>query len=341
MFPLIETAAAFAAVMLVTSLFVSAVVQVIQGRLELRPKILGGMLVTLARTYRESPDAEVPTRGEQSAFSQAILSHPLLHTPEAYDAAGRDKASLARRLDYIDKDDLIALVKTPGPERAPDIRGVVKDVVKFEAFVTRWFDTVGATASQAFKRHMRRITLVVSCLVVMLFNLDGLHLVGDLYRDRIARDVLVKQGELLRETASRLGAIDDAGSGADVAARREATTRELLVQLQKTASTLDQASPAVGWQSSWIVKRWCAYEGACASDVERPTRAELIGDVLLWLCGLVFSCVMLSLGAPFWATMLGQLVNLGNAVQKAKAGPAGKEAEGDEKKAAEPEKKKA
>ena len=38
--------------------------------------------------------------------------------------------------------------------------------------------------------------------------------------------------------------------------------------------------------------------------------------------GLVFSCAMLSLGAPFRATTLGSLVNLTNAVQKAKSAPA-------------------
>jgi hypothetical protein len=339
MFPLIETAAAFAAVMLVTSLFVSAVVQVIQGLLELRPRILGGMLVTLARNYRESPDDEPPTRTEQKAFSEAILSHPLLHTPEALDAAGRDRAKLARRLDYIDDDDLVALVKAPGVERAPDVHAVVKDVIKFEAFVAQWFDTVGATASQAFKHHMRRITLAVSCAVVVAFNLDGLHLVGDLYRDQVARGVLVKQVEAIRQTASRLGEVEDRAAGVDPSARRDHTLGELLVELKKTETILDEASLGVGWQSSWIVKRWRAYEGPDTPAAERPTRAGMIGDGLLWLSGLLFSCVMLSLGAPFWATMLGQLVNLGNAVQKAKSAPSGKEAEAEERKTGEAPKK--
>lgn len=317
MFPLLETAAAFAAVMLVTSLFVSAAVQVIQSLLALRPKILGGMLITLARTYRETPGSLPPTFAQQKAFAEAILSHHLLHTAETIDATGDDAAKLAKRVDYLDKDDLVELVKNHFPAEAetePAIRAVVKDVEKFEAFVAQWFDTIGATASQAFKKRIRHITVGVSCAVVVLFNLDGLHLVGDLYRDQVARDVLVRQADTLRDTASRLGVLEAVGA----AAPRDAAIKELVVEMKKTASILDEASPGVGWQGSWIVKRWSAYEAARA---ERPACAgmgRLAADALFWIAGLLFSCVMLSLGAPFWATMLGGLVNLGNAVQKVK-----------------------
>lgn len=314
MFPLIETAAAFAAVMLVTSLFVSAVVQVIQSLLGLRPQILGGMLVTALRGYRDRAGLSAPTDQEEQAFVEAILGNPLLHTATAVAAAKKGKATLSRTIDYLHMDDLVALVRRSFEDGAPatgPVRDVVTDLRKFEDFIARWYGTIGATASEHFKRRMRHITTVVSCLVVLGFNVDGIHLIGDLYRDQAARTTLRVEADDIRKTAARLGQIP-AEEG--TAARREADVQALTAELAKTAAILDQPAAGIGWQDSWILKRWRA------SPPVPPVR--LAADVALWIAGLVFSCVMLSLGAPFWATTLGRLVNLGNAVQKWKGGGA-------------------
>lgn len=312
MFPLIETAAAFAAVMLVVSLFVSALVQAIQSVLGLRAAGLTDMLLTLVHNYAEIHGIDLDEEGEK-AFVEAIVSHPLLHARKSGKAA---RAAGSRPIEYLDQNDLVDLVKTEmtrSTKSARDVKKAVVDVEQFTRFVERWYETVGATASQYFKHWMRRLTLVVSCAVVVAFNFDGFHLITDLQRDSSQRSALAREIEAIHETSQRLMPPAPAA-----VASTDAALESLRQEMTTTTKLLEETGVGIGWQSSFIVKRWRAYHNA---DGPRISSARMLADAALWLSGLVFSCVMLSLGAPFWATTLGSLVNLTNAVQKAKTTP--------------------
>ncbi len=312
MFPLIETAAAFAAVMLVVSLFVSALVQAIQSLLGLRAAGLTDMLLTLVHNYAEIHGIDLDEEGEK-AFVEAIVNHPLLH------ARNRGKGARgggSRPIEYLDQNDLVDLVKTEmtrSTKSARDVKKAVVDVEQFTRFVERWYETVGATASQYFKHWMRRLTLVVSCAVVVAFNFDGFHLITDLQRDSSQRSALAREIAAIHETSQRLAPAAPAAP-----ASADATLESLKQEMNTTSKLLEETGVGVGWQSSFIVQRWRAYH---AAGDPRISSARMLADALLWLSGLIFSCVMLSLGAPFWATTLGSLVNLTNAVQKAKTTP--------------------
>jgi hypothetical protein len=319
MFPLIETAAAFAAVMLVASLFVSAIVQALQSAMGLRARGLEDMLLTLIHNYAELHDEEGLSPAEEQAFVQAIVNHPLLHSKQAQtpkSPRGVPRPGAQRRIEYLDQDDLLALVRMEmnredGRGHKDVVKRTVSNLEEFVAFVERWYETVGATASQYFKHRMRQLTLLVSCLVVVLFNFDGLHLIGDLHRDGTQRAALTREIEALHDTSRSL---ESKPAGDTLAAELQALKREM----NETSKLLRESGVDVGWQSSFIARR--LREGP---DHEHPGYARLAGELLLWLAGLGFSCVMLSLGAPFWATTLGSLVNLTNAVQKAKSGSGG------------------
>ena len=293
MFPLIETATAFAAVMLVVSLFVTALVQAISSRLGWRSTGLTNMLLTLISNYGTIHARDLKEEDEK-AFVDAVVTHPLLHSLRPRSAAG---TALTRPVEYVDQDDLIDLVTTEmgqATERAKAIRKAVVDAEQFKAFVERWYETVGATSSQHFKQRMRRLTLIVSCVLVVSFNFDGFHLLTDLHREETHGSAITHEIEGIQASAIRSGV-------------------------------------GVGWQSSFIADRWRAHQERHPKGPSFPPDREMLGDGLLWLMGLVFSCAMLSLGAPFWATTLGGLVNLTNAVQKAKSAPAADPPTGPEK----------
>jgi hypothetical protein len=325
MFPLIETAAAFAAVMLVVSLFVSALVQAIQSGLGLRAAGLNDMLLSLVHNYGILHGQDL-SEDEEKAFVDAIVTHPLLHTLRPKTLGG---AKVTRPIEYLDQDDLIDLVKTEMSQPTLSGRAVLKavvDVARFTAFVERWYETVGATSSQHFKLRMRRLTLVVSCLIVVAFNFDGIRLISDLHRDETERGALAHEIEVIQRSSRQLAA--QQREGGDAAAKAppavEPALQELTEELRRTSRILEGSGLGAGWQSSYIVSRWSAYSHhGRDGDSREPeiTLRHVLGDTLLWLAGIVFSCVMLSLGAPFWATTLGSLVNLTNAVQKAKSGP--------------------
>ena len=318
MFPLIETAAAFAAVMLVVSLFVSAMVQAIQSGLGLRAAGLTDMLLTLIHNYTEIHGIDLDEEGE-NAFVEAIVTHPLLHSRRTGKAA---RAGAARPIEYLDQNDLVDLVRTEMTRSTKSARAVqkaVNDVEQFTRFVERWYETVGATASQYFKHRMRQLTLLVSCVVVVSFNFDGLHLIGDLHRDSSQRSALAREITAIQDASRRLSP-PRAGEEPAVKASSDATLEALTRELSTTSTLLKETDVGIGWQSSFIAQRWRAHHDQGNPSEARALDARLVGDAMLWLAGLVFSCVMLSLGAPFWATTLGSLVNLTNAVQKAKTG---------------------
>jgi hypothetical protein len=324
MFPLIETATAFAAVMLVVSLFVTALVQAISSRLRWRSTGLTNMLLTLISNYGTLHARDL-TEADENAFVVAVVTHPLLHSLRPKSADG---TALTRPVEYVDQTDLLDLVTTEmdqATERGRAIRKAVADVEQFKAFVERWYETVGATSSQHFKQRMRRLTLIVSCALVVIFNFDGFHLLTELHREETHGGDLNHQIEAIAASAARLGAQHHEGSGAADAAHPPLTEPDLVelkAEMEKTVEALKNSGVGIGWQSSFIVRQWRNHQERHRKDSAFPPDREMVGDALLWMMGLVFSCAMLSLGAPFWATTLGGLVNLTNAVQKVKTAPA-------------------
>jgi hypothetical protein len=318
--PLVETAIAFAAVMLAASLFVTALVQLLQGLLRWRGKTLTDTLKQLFHGFRDfHGDDQAHDDAAATRFAHDLLGDPSLHARDVMRRYRDDPQQLAERIEYLHPDDLMALVHNQAgvpsdtgrdaPLPPAWTEGQAKPYATttgLQRYVDRWFPTVEATHAQDFKRKVRRLTVALSSLIVVLFCLDGLKLVSTLYYNRAAASNLAAQVDTLRATAARLG------TGAS-STERDQTTKDLSLELEKTATILDDAGAGIGWQNAWIVKRWCAFKGYC--DGPSPTLPRLLLDVLLWLTGLAFSCVMLSLGAPFWYSTLSSLLRLRNEVE--------------------------
>ncbi len=334
--PLVETALAFAAVMLATSLFVSAIVQLIANALQLRGHTLQQLLEQLWQSFREhfGAGAGADDPGAQK-FAVQVLTHPALHArdnTQRYPAAS-DKSKLALKVDYLHPADLMSLVRGMSSKDGDAVAAGTKlpeswgtgtwaTVGNFESYVKRWFGTIEATHSQDFKQQMRRLTLGVSFAVVVLFCLDGIQLINTLWHDRTAAEALTKQVDTLQQTAARLGvAAAPAGTldSSSAAVASDTTSKALVLELQKTATILDDAGAGIGWQNARITRRWCAYRGYCQDPPVSGGR--LLADFFLFLFGLAFSCVMLALGAPFWVTTLSSLIRLQNEVQRVKQQP--------------------
>ncbi|WP_433926432.1 hypothetical protein AB3662_26280 [Sorangium cellulosum] len=346
MIPLLETALAFALIMLTASLFVSAVVQVIINVGRYRSCVLIHMLRSLIhgfRTFHRDPEVVDPVTGRpapdalsrneacEMRFVHEVLADPVLHARSAKLVAGSDPARLALLVEYIDADDLISIaagasvaVDAEGRERLLPGRwvscgqgGAVETkryatLDQFSAYVRRWFPTLEGTASQTFKQRARQLTLLVSMMVVLLFNFDGFRVLARLHEHGASRAQVIAQADTVTTTAARLGerpqrAPDELG---------DATLEDFRLEMQKAATVLDEANLGIGWQESWIVARFCAYRGE--SPAASPTALQLVRDTLFWLAGLAFSCGMLSLGAPFWVTTFSRLIQMRNEVQHRK-----------------------
>jgi hypothetical protein len=395
MFPLMETALAFVAAMLAASLFVSALVQVLQGVGRYRARTVSELLHSLIHGFRVyHNDADIlaaeaaPTPAEkrkaladankcEDVFVKDILVDPVLHQRGEEIQYQDEPQQLCRMVEYIDEGDLIrlgrnyaeyyellrkqgnppgvapppaapasaappvaaAVAAAPPPPAAPQgpplavlplplvwVGGAshadkpYADTQKFGEYVTQWFTTLEGTAAESFKKRIRRLTLVIACSVVVLFNLDGIDLVRGLFANGNARAALGAQAGTLQDTADRLRI-----AGFDGGAQSQAlSNHDLALVMQKTATILDEVNIGIGWQNSWITRRWAAYKGVSAIPGLPPTRVRLVLDTLSWVLGLFFSAAMVSLGSRFWLSMLAKVLPLKNEVQYRKQEEAAK-----------------
>ncbi|HEY3255637.1 MAG TPA: hypothetical protein VGJ91_16880 [Polyangiaceae bacterium] len=235
----------------------------------------------------------------------------------------------------------LTILTRPGDERrflpaswllaAPDAQAAQRLAVdkpyatlaKFAEYVQHWFPTFEATATQTFRAKIRRLTVVVACSLVVLLNIDAVHLALTLYRN--SGGSYSEHIPELQQQALRLGAtnvVDLVPVPAIGAALPPANPSLLL-------SALDDPTLGLGWQGSAIVDTWCAHTGQCPSTLAPLGGWQAASATLVWLLGLALSCALLSLGAPFWYNALAGLLNLRNALQTkneradaAKAAPA-------------------
>lgn len=178
----------------------------------------------------------------------------------------------------------------------------------FDAYVKRFFKTFEATTTEMFRAQMRRLTLVVSCIVVVLANLDGIHLIRVLRADDSADGPTAALNRNVAELQTVARRLNVEGTALREDEQLDTSSRELALEIQKSASVLDDPNLGFGWQDSWIVKRWCAYRGRC----EEPaiSGSALARDTLVWVIGLVFSCILVSFGQSVWYKVIENLLGL-------------------------------
>jgi hypothetical protein len=329
---IVSTLIGFATVMLTASLVVMALVRIVQFLGDRRGKTVGEMLAALIRGYRQlHGDAGYGYDDRDTAFIVDVLSFPTLHlprdiprsiksTPGAPAPSDQELRKLTNRVEYLSKESLLAIVdalsRVSGKPELPatwyaNLSPEARSLSSFNAYVEQWFETVEAVSSESFKSEARRLTALMSCLVVVAMNIDGFQLASALYHDsaltaeleRRAPDVLA----LAQKRQAEAVAPDQGG--------RDRLLDGVTGDLRQTNAVLNEPGLELGWQNSWITKAWCKSCAPPGVVVPARTWAEWLPNLARWLAGLFFSCVMLSLGAPFWTDRLKDLLNLRNSMQ--------------------------
>lgn len=364
MFPIIETAIAFVAIMLAASLAVTAIVRMIHAAGGTRSEGVPNMLIRLHHGFLVSRGQKCELGdAHERQFVADVLSSPVLHTTEQYKklqkeifeltldnpfvdpeekhekrSAAEEKRykaaykKLSRSLEYLSGDDLVAIIKERSVER--EVAGEKQQVIPgswrdelsdeeatttvFVDYVERWFKTVEGTVAQQFGDRARKLAISVSCLVVVLLNLDGLRLAQTLHTNRVLSANLAARVSLLQESADRLELENGSGLGTygDEVSPGDGW-EDLKLEVQNAAAFMTNDALPLGWQNSHITRKWCAYRESCQS--ETPIRlGSMAGQAVLWILGLLFSCILVSQGAPFWVNRLRELLRLKNAVQARK-----------------------
>lgn len=316
-------------VMLAASLIVMCLVRILQYLANMRGKTLGEMLGALNRGFRtRGGDMTAIDDAPQLAFVSDVLTYPTLHAsttlvattvkhlPVAELARRREQAAV--KVEYLSKKDLLQIVRSMLEKDTSSIPNLLparwseqlppeaRTFRAFEAYVNEWYETLEGSATEQFKLTARRMTASLSCVVVVLFNIDGLQLATTIFNNPDLQAQLASQAGPLLETAERTGATRSVESQTS---DREQVTSGVEMTFTQANGVLNEPALMLGWHGNPLVKAWCS------GTEPRPSTPTLTN--IRWLAGLVLSCVLLSLGAPFWADTLKRLLNLQNTLKTA------------------------
>jgi len=343
----------FVTVMLAASLVVSVLVRIVHYLADKRSKTLGEMLGALNHAFRaDRGDHVFAGDTPQTTFVLDVLTYPTLHLSsdlKAFASTGRryldvqtQRQAVAKRVEYLSEENLIEIVTRltaaeskaladPKAGKIPArwygrIEPDPPTLGELISFIRAWYKTIEDVGTQSFALASRRLTAVLSCIVVVFLCLDGIQLGVDLYRAPASlTDRLAEQGGTLLQSPLQAEAIHPTGKAT---AERDPNLQDLESTLIQNNSVLNEPGLNLGWQNSWIVKELARVK---RHRPDAPESGVLALHLFRWLIGILLSCLLVSLGAPFWADQLSALLNLRNATappkKKKKARPIEPEAQ--------------
>jgi hypothetical protein len=308
----IDTAVAFAMIMLLLSLVITAVVQLVVSVLGLRGRNLLWAVAHLV-------EAVDPSQKDHAAeLAREVLSHPVVATStnrllwlvdrmlEALGGKRRfndgkrpptavreeelvllfDRLRSEPRLSSAAKTSLDSLFD---PESAEPLK-------KFEAGIQTWFETVMDAASEKFKLWTRWITVVGALVLGFGFQVDSMEVFTHLSTDPALRTAVLEQAQ-------------DSG----LAQLYSSAFNQTATNGPTGTKELEHAGEALDLVLDKVYK-------TRVLDLHPPTSwAELWKSLRKSPGGKLLTVLLLSLGAPFWYGTLKNLVGLRSVVARKSA----------------------
>ena len=217
MLQLMDTAIAFAVVMLLLSLLITAVVQAVSALLDLRGKILQKHIEMLLRQVspgfrdtftklqqkgeaeEKNPDSGTPAKPDGKTIASVIAAAVVYHPALAQGA--RKVTTFTTRAKAVTASELVAVLKDLASiEADPPLDATLQKVLK-EKFLTvedgikKWFDTIMSRSSDLFVKQTRVITIIAAVVVAFVFHIDAGRIIHELYTNAEIRNSFVKMAD--------------------------------------------------------------------------------------------------------------------------------------------------
>lgn len=238
-------------------------------------------------------------RDNSQKFVDAFYEHPLVQSLSKGDngrpsyippeVVGQVVEALLH-VDQLGKSLRDAVDALPGDKKKNRIKGMLdtlvtqagNDAVQFRKAVETHFNASMDRASGWFKRYTQNIALAVAAALVIGANLDTVALTSSLASSPAARVKLVEIAE--QQVRDSVAAVDLAKAAEDAGALSAALDKTVAAQakVRIAADHMDAAGLQFGWTSL----------------------PKTPGEILSKIAGLIISIVAVSLGAPFWFSIL-------------------------------------
>lgn len=166
------------------------------------------------------------------------------------------------------------------------------DIAKFRESLEEWYDDHMDRVSGWYKRHVRKISLGVAAVLVVVFNVNVIAITRSLYTDEALRETVVSQAANAAECPK-----DDAS--------------DCLSDLRKEIQKSRASGLPIGWGTvSACTDATCSWhEQRGITDPENGTWQDIQTTLLLLVGWLLMVCATIP-GARFWFDALSRLGSL-------------------------------
>lgn len=286
---IVEVALGLAAVYLVFSLLCSTLVEFISGLFSLRGKQLERGIRYLV---------------EDETLSDNLLQHSMLsklsdkYRKASYIPSENFRIALIDSLQLYANDkktllDCLAQLPDGGLRQSltamwldsHDDESIFKDKIE------KWFSGNMVRVSGWYKRHIQKLLLLVAFILAALMNIDSIRIARDIPHDDELRIQMVKQLPVLMPEQ---GLFSASHLGPNPSVTEEITQLKDRYQvLQQTTNELEALELPLGWHRFGFVSQSFQWY-----------------DWLLMILGWFISAFAASMGADFWFSSIGKVINL-------------------------------
>ncbi|MEP7170457.1 MAG: hypothetical protein ABI855_13895 [Bacteroidota bacterium] len=173
-----------------------------------------------------------------------------------------------------------------------------KDINKLQDNIAQWYDEYMKVVASWYKRKIIRRSQVVGIVVAILFNVNSIQLVKDLYKDKVLRDRVVATAiEYQKEYAE-----NTANNGADTISVNHDLKQDMntIKDAYKKANSLDLP---IGWEFQSDAG-WQTIFKELMHDVWQKVKHPVS-----WL-GWLITGFAIAYGSDYWFNILSKFINI-------------------------------
>jgi hypothetical protein len=286
---IVEVALGLAAVYLVFSLLCSTLVEFIAGVFSLRGKQLERGIRYLL---------------EDDQLGDNLLHHPMLsklsdqYRKASYIPAENFRIALIDSLQLYATDDKSladSLNELPEGGLRQSLSAIWldsdNDIDVFKEKVENWFSGSMVRVSGWYKRQVQKVLLLVAFILAALMNIDSIRIARDIPYDNELRAAMIQQ---LPKLMPQQGLFNDNSIHTGTNKMGDvALLKQRYQVLQKTTNDLEALQLPIGWQGFGFIRASFHWY-----------------DWLFMILGWFISAFAASMGADFWFSSIGKVINL-------------------------------
>lgn len=295
---IVEVALGLAAVYLVFSLLCSTLVEFLAGIFSLRGKQLERGIRYLV---------------EDDVMSSHLLGHPMLsklsdkYRKASYIPSENFRIALVDSLQLYQTDEktlMECLEELPEGSLRQSLTAMWldsdNDQQVFKDKLESWFSGNMVRVSGWYKRQVQKILLLIAFILAALMNIDSIRIARDIPNDEELRAEMVQQ---LPSLMPKQHLFDDSAKDTSLPEDMK-LLKERYQVLQKTTNDLEVLELPIGWQGFGFISQHFQWY-----------------DWLLMLLGWFISAFAASMGADFWFSSIGKVINLRSGGKPVKTKP--------------------